>query len=192
MLLLVVGFLNIFIIGPPGIGKTTVVKRVMEVLEKEAFRAGGIYCPEIRGGDGRRIGFEVINVLTGDRGILSHILQPSGPRVGKYKVNLKDLSRIGVHAIETAMEEADYIVIDEVGPMELKGRAFQLAVLKALESSKPVIGILHWKMRHPIINLIKAQRNVKIYELTRKNRDKMHEILINEIYKTLKPKGRSS
>jgi len=35
-----VGFLSIFITGPPGIGKTTVVKRVMEVLEEEEFRAG--------------------------------------------------------------------------------------------------------------------------------------------------------
>jgi len=43
---------------------------------------------------GRRVGFKVIDVLTGDKGILSHILQPSGPRVGKYRANLEDLSRI--------------------------------------------------------------------------------------------------
>lgn len=190
-LLLVVGFLNIFVTGPPGIGKTTVIKMVMEVLEAEGFRAGGIYCPEVKDG-GKRLGFEIIDVLSGDRGILSHILQPTGPRIGKYRVNLEDLSRIGVHAIETALEKADYIVIDEVGPMELQGRRFQLAVMSALESSKPVIGILHWKMRHPIITRIKARKDVKIYPLTRENRTAMQRVLLNEVHEILTPKDGSS
>ena len=176
--------MSVFITGPPRIGKTTVIKRVMAVLEEAGFRAGGIFCPEICGG-GRRLGFEVIDVLTGDKGVLAHILQRSGPRIGKYRVNLDDLSRIGVHAMKTAVEEADYIVIDEVGPMELQGRDFQLAIMKALESSKPVLGILHWKMKHPIIKSIKAVKGVKIYEVTRENRDSIHEVLINEIHKTL-------
>ena len=184
---MVVRFLNIFITGPPGLGKTTVIRMVMKVLEAEGFRAGGIYCPEVRDG-GRRHGFEIIDVLSGARGLLSHVRQPTGPRIGKYRVNLEALSRIGVHAIETAVENADYIVIDEVGPMELQGRSFQLAVLKALESSKPVIGILHWKMRHPIIDLIKTRKDVKIYQLTKENRTTMHRVLLNEVHEILQPK----
>ncbi len=183
---MVVRFLNIFITGPPGLGKTTVIRMVMEVLEAEGFRAGGIYCPEVRDG-GRRLGFEIIDVLSGARGLLSHVLQPTGPRIGKYRVNLEALSRIGVHAIDTAVETADYIVIDEVGPMELQGQSFQLAVLKALESAKPVIGILHWKMRHPIIDLIKARQDVKIYPLTKANRTTLHRILLSDVHEILKP-----
>ena len=125
---------------------------------------------------------KLIDVLTGNRGILAHVLQRSGPRIGKYRINIENLSRIGVLAIKNAVEEADYIVIDEVGPMELQGRDFQLAIMKALENSKPVLGILHWKMRHPIIKSIKAMKGVKIYEVTRENRDKIHEVLIKEIF----------
>jgi nucleoside-triphosphatase len=188
---LVVAFLNIFVTGPPGVGKTTVIKRVMEVLEAEGFRAGGIYCPEVREG-GKRFGFEAVDVLSGARGLLSHILQPAGPRIGKYRVNLEDLSRIGVHALETAVENADYVVIDEVGPMELQGPSFQLAIMRALESSKPVIGILHWKLRHPIINRIKARKDVKIHSLTRENRTAMHRVLLNEVHEMLTPTDGSS
>jgi nucleoside-triphosphatase len=189
--LLGVGFLNIFITGPPGSGKTTVIKRVMEVLEAEGFRAGGLYCPEIRE-SGTRLGFEIIDVLSGARGILSHILQPTGPRIGKYRVNLEALSRIGVRAIETAVEIADYVVIDEVGPMELQAQSFQLAVMRALESSKPVIGILHWKLRHPIKKRITARQDVQIYPLTRENRTTLPRILLSDVHEILTPKDGSS
>jgi nucleoside-triphosphatase len=178
--------LRVFITGPPGIGKTTVVKRVMANLEEAGLRAGGIYCPEIRSGE-QRLGFEVIDLFTGRKGILSHVLQRSGPRIGKYRVNLEDLARIGVHAINIAVEEADYIVIDEVGPMELQGRDFQLALVKALESDKPVLGILHWRMQHPLIDRIKAMHGVSIHEVTRENRDSLPNVLSTELQRTLTP-----
>jgi len=177
---------RVFITGPPGIGKTTVLKKVMAKLAEEGLRAGGIYCPEIRRG-AQRLGFEVIDLFTGTRGILSHVLQRRGPRIGKYRVNLEDLSRIGVHAINCAVDVADYIVIDEVGPMELQGRDFQLALVKALESAKPVLGVLHWRMQHPLIERIKTIHDVRIYEVTRENRDALPEVLITELQRTLTP-----
>ena len=163
------------------------VKKVMRVLSQEGFVAGGVFCPEIRDVKGR-LGFEIIDVLTGEKGILSHIHHANGPRIGKYRVNLLDLTRIGVHAIESAIEKTDYIVIDEVGPMELQGMKFQQAVLRALNSPKPVLGVLHWKMRHPIIQMITAHRNVRVFELTKQNRQFIHQSLSNELRKTLESK----
>ncbi len=182
----VVMTVRIFITGPPGIGKTTALKQVMARLEEEGLRAGGIYCPEIRRGE-QRLGFEVTDLFTGTRGILSHVQQRSGPRIGRYRVNLENLSRIGVHALNRAVEEADYIVIDEVGPMELQGQDFQLALVKALASAKPVLGVLHWRMRHPLIERIKAMPNAKIHEVTRENRDALPKVLITELQRTLLP-----
>lgn len=176
--------LNIFITGPPRVGKTTVVKRVMRMLEERGFKAGGIFCPEIRNGE-RRLGFEVVDILTGRRGILSHIHQSHGPRVGKYRVNLDDFSRVGVHAVEAALDASDFIVIDEVGPMELQESAFPRIVAKALASPKPILGIIHWRMRHPDVDSIRTRGDVKIYDITYKNRDTIPEFLANEIQKAL-------
>jgi nucleoside-triphosphatase len=176
--------LNIFITGPPRVGKTTVVKQVMHMLEERGFKAGGIFCPEIRNGE-RRLGFEVVDVLTGHRGTLSHIHQFHGPRVGKYRVNLDDFSRVGIHAIEAALDTSDFIVIDEVGPMELQESTFPRIVAKALASSKPVLGVIHWRMRHPDVDRIRTRGDVRIYDITYKNRETIPQFLVNEIQKAL-------
>ena len=176
--------MKIFITGAPGIGKTTVVQRVMELLKEKGLNAGGIYCPEIRINN-VRLGFEIVDLFTGRKGILSHVNQQQGPRIGRYKVNLKDLSNIGVDALNRALREADYIIIDEVGPMELQGKDFQGAVLYVVEGPKPVLGILHWKMSHAIIDAIKARKDVKIYEITYKNRETIPNIIAMEILEVM-------
>jgi nucleoside-triphosphatase len=177
--------LKIFVTGISGVGKTTVVHKVIAILKEKGLKPGGIYCPEIRVNK-VRVGFEIIDLLTGNRGILSHINQDTGPRVGKYRINLRDLSNLGVKGINQAIREADYIVIDEIGPMELQGKDFQVAVLNAIEGAKPVLGIIHWKMNHQVIDRIKAREDVKIIEVTMKNRETIPRIIAEEIIETIR------
>ena len=168
----------------PGVGKTTVVQKVIAILKDKGLKAGGISCPEIRVND-IRVGFEITDLLTGNRGILSRVDRDTGPRVGKYRVNLQDLSNIGVKGLDRAIKEADYIVIDEIGPMELQGKDFQVAVDNILEGTKPVLGIIHWKMNHPLIDRIRARGDVKIVEVTLENRDTIPSMIAKEIFETI-------
>ena len=176
--------MKVFVTGVPGVGKTTVMQKVIAILKEKGLKVGGISCPEIRVNN-IRVGFEIIDLLTGSRGILSHRDQDHGPRVGKYRVNLQDLSKIGVKSLDRAMKEADCIVIDEIGPMELQGKDFQVAVNNILEGTKPVLGIIHWKMNHWLIDKIRARGDVKIVEVTLKNRDAIPRIIAEEILKTI-------
>ena len=169
----------------PGVGKTTVVQKVIAILKEKGLKVGGIYCPEIRVNN-IRVGFEIIDLLTGNRGTLSHIDQDNGPRVGKYRVNIQDLSNIGVKGLNKAIRTADYIVIDEIGPMELQGEDFQEAVNNIIEGTKPVLGIIHWKMNHRLIDRIRARRDVKIVEVTLKNRETIANIIAEEILETIR------
>ena len=70
-------------------------------------------CSDIIEGDGRsrRVGFELLDLQTGVKGVLARIMG-DGPRVGKYYVNMADLDRIGVSAILSAIG-TDLIVIDD-------------------------------------------------------------------------------
>lgn len=177
--------MNIFVTGRPGIGKSSVVKMAMEKLKNMGYGAGGVFCPEIRK-SGVRTGFEIIDLTTNKRGILAHVNQREGPQISRYRVNLHDLAEIGGKAILDAIEKADFIVIDEVGPMELFSEEFRSAIMKAVESPKPVLGVIHWKMQDPLVDLIRSRGDVKIYEVTFENRENLGEKIAAEIVESIR------
>lgn len=132
---------------------------------------------EIREGD--RIGFQVTDLMTGATGTLAHI-RGSGPMVGKYHVNLADLDNIGAKAIERALD-AELIVIDEIGPMELKSWRFVKAVEMALDSGKPMLVTLHQRSIHPLAERIRSE--FEVIEMTKENRDSIANRIVEEICK---------
>lgn len=71
--------------------------------------------------------------------------------MGKYKVVLEDLDRVGARVIVDAVNSADVVAIDEVGPMELCSEEFRKAVKEAIESGKLVLGVVHGNARDPLI-----------------------------------------
>jgi len=174
----------IFLTGLPGIGKTTVLMKTVDTLRKKGYRVGGMISSEIRIG-GSRVGFEIIDLLTGQRGVLAHVNQREGPQVSKYRVNLHDLAQVGAEAIVRATEEADVICCDEVGPMELYSPIFKDTVRKALNIGKPLLGTIHSKAVDPLVDSIKSRADTEIIEVTFANRDTIHEVVVSKILKAL-------
>ena len=175
----------VFLTGRPGVGKTTVLLRAVELLRAGGARVGGMVSREVRE-RGVRVGFEIIDLATGRRGWLAHVRQREGPRLGKYRVNLSDLNGIGVEAILRAVEEADIVVIDEVGPMELFSERFVRAVESALESGKPVLGTIHWRARGPLLDRIRRDPSVKLITVNPSNRDELPGLVADELRALLK------
>jgi nucleoside-triphosphatase len=174
----------LFVTGRPGIGKTSVLLRVVEELKAKGYKIGGMLSREVRD-KGVRVGFEIIDFSSGRKGWLAHVDQPVGPKVSKYRVNLNDLNLIGAGSIRKAAEEAQIVIIDEIGPMELFSQAFKEAVRKAINSDKPLLGTIHFKARDPLINLIRNREDAEIIEVTYENRARLHEILIEKITKVI-------
>ncbi len=174
----------VFVTGRPGVGKTSVLLRAVDILKAKGCKIGGIISREVRE-HGVRVGFEIVDIETGMKGWLAHVNQPIGPRVGKYRVNLGGLQTIGVDSILTAVEEADIIVIDEIGPMELFSTRFKKAVMKGMKSKKPVIGTIHSRARDPLIEAIKAEEDAEIVEVTPNNRTHLHTVLVSRVLQFL-------
>ena len=170
--------------GQPGVGKTTILLRIVNALKAKGYDVRGMVSGEVRE-RGTRIGFEIVDFYTGQKGWLAHIRQPSGPRVGKYRVNLDDLKNIGVNSIINAIKNADVIVVDEIGPMELFSQAFKDAILQAVNSTKPLLGTIHFKAQNPLINALKARNDIEIFEVTHENRQNIHNLIITKILKIL-------
>ncbi|MEA2089738.1 MAG: NTPase [Thermoproteota archaeon] len=174
----------IFITGRPGIGKTTVLLRVVGVLKIKGYRIGGMVSREVRE-RGSRVGFELVDVYTKRKGWLAHVNRSIGPKVGKYRVNLEDLEKVGVKAILHAVKNVDVVVVDEIGPMELHSSPFKKAVIQAFESGKPLLGTIHRYARDPLIHTIRTREDTEILEVTYENREKLHKTVIDKILKCL-------
>jgi len=141
--------LNILLTGPPGSGKTRLIQKIVEDLKKQGIAVGGLLTPEVRNGN-ERTGFHIVDILTGEQGLMADASFNSDVKVGRYGVNVDIIRDIGVNALTRAINRCDIIVIDEIGKMELYSREFQDAVEQALSSDKPLIGTVGEKLRHPL------------------------------------------
>ena len=174
----------ILVTGPPRIGKTSILHRAVKELRDRNYAVGGMVCREVREG-GIRVGFEIRDISTGQRGWLAHVNQATGPSIGKYRVNLTDLDIISAGAIFDALKNADVLAIDEIGPMELLSSAFRNALTAAVESSKPLMGTIHSRLSNSLVDNIKAREDTEIVNVTYENRKILHSLIANKIIEYL-------
>lgn len=176
--------MKVFISGPPGIGKTTVFMKVVNLLKSEGFVVGGFICPEVRDG-GRRVGFEIIDLMDGSRGWLARLCEDleEGLRVGKYCVDVEAATSVGVKAIEKAVSRADLVAVDEVGPMELAVPSLKTSILKVLAGDKALLAVIHWRLKNELPRL--AGDRWRLTEVTLSNRNYVHKDVYSMIRVTL-------
>ena len=168
---------NILICGTPGVGKTTLIKKILKRIN---LRAGGFYTEEIKENN-RRVGFKIIS-LDNQKGILAHVNIKDSQRVGRYGVNINDLENIGVKSLSQALRDDDLIIIDEIGKMEIFSDKFKEKVLDCLNSEKFVfatIGIGGDKY----ISRIKERDDVIVFKMNRENRDRLIDRISSLILK---------
>lgn len=161
---------KIGITGLPGSGKTHALMKVVEMLEEENCKVGGMITEPIVEKN-RRVGFYVMDWNSKNRAVLAHISVQSKFYVGKYGVDLESLDKIGVSALKCACKDADIIVVDEVGKMEVESDQFVDAVKEAMDTEKPMLLTLHKKSRNPLLQEIRRRDDVRILEVTPINRN---------------------
>jgi len=177
---------NVLVTGRPGIGKTTAVIRAVEGLRRVGVRVGGLVTREERVG-GVRTGFVMVDVSTGEQAYLARVGE-GRPRVGRYVVFVQELERLGVRAVLSATAGADVVVIDEIGPMELKSQAFKEAVLRALDSPKPVIATIHHRAADdPFGRSVLSRGDCHLVTLTESNRDAAPQKIIELVLAAVNP-----
>jgi nucleoside-triphosphatase len=169
----------IFITGPPRIGKSTVLIKTIDLLKKKGLKVGGIITPEIRKA-GKRTGFSVKDIYSGNEGVLADIEKKTGPKLGKYRVNIEDFERIALPALDFAVKKCDVVAIDEVGRLEFFSKKFQEKVYEIVLIDKPLIAVIHR-------NFIKQFESFgEVITVTEKNRGKLPRIIFNKITQSLR------
>ncbi len=158
---------TLLLTGRPGVGKTTVIKAVVESL---GAQAGGFYTEEIRGPGGRK-GFRLVT-LDGQETVMAHVdLRGRGrPRVGRYGVDVAAIERVGVAALRRAMQAGQIVVVDEIGKMELFCGPFKDVVLQAVGGPYTVLATV-MAQPNPWVEGLRAMPNVALWTVTMKNRN---------------------
>ena len=189
---------KIGITGLPRTGKSGVLKKTVDMLieqRKNALISKGeeIENYNIVGGmtmeplidNGERVGFECVNFQSGERGIIAHRDIDSRMRVLGYGLDLAELERVGVPAIEEATSSYEVLMIDEIGKFTVESDLFVRTVRAALEADKPSLLTLHKKSRHPLLQDIRRRDDARVLEVTPVNRPllpyKIHKLLY-EVY----------
>ncbi len=174
--------MKFFISGPPGVGKTTAFLKVIELLREDGLRIGGFICPEVRV-SGRRIGFKIVDLISGEEGWLAELCEGGGPRIGRYCVNVAAATAVGVNSIKKAMENSDLIAIDEIGPMELSVPQLRSAIYDVLRSDRVLLAVIHWKLKDTILKSLSGRW--ELFSVSLSNRDWIHKDLYFRIRDSL-------
>ncbi len=170
--------------GRPGIGKTTALIKVLEMLRSNGFTVGGFYTRELRR-SGVRYGFEIHDIMSGRTAVMASVDLSAGPKIGRYRVSINNIDKVGVASIRNALDQAQSILVDEVGPMELLSQAFVEAVRELLRSDKPKLLTIHLSARHPLVEEVRRAAGKNLYLLDMENRDIIPSIIFQVMVKWL-------
>ncbi len=163
--------MKIAVTGRPGIGKTTLCLKVYGAL-KDSMDVRGFVTKEVRE-RGVRVGFKLVDLESGEEAWLAKVGFKSPVRVGKYGVILESIDRFAERI--KSYGDADLVILDEVGPMELKSDRFVKAV-EWLMGRDNLLFTIHMKSQHPLLRRIRSEFEVII--LTEDNRDEVAEEIV--------------
>jgi nucleoside-triphosphatase len=168
---------NVLLTGPPGCGKTTVLRRVVEALN--GLRLAGFYTQEVRE-RGQRVGFEIVG-LGGQRSLLAHVDWCSHHRVGRYSVEPDRLAPIIKAELEHLPGEVDVYLIDEIGKMECLSPVFVEAARQLLDGPVPALATIALR-GSGLIAEVKARLDVRLIVVDPANRDGLPDQLASDLH----------
>ena len=124
--------------GVPGVGKTTLVRRVVDRLE--GLQLAGFTTEEICEG-GRRLGFRIVPLAGGER-TMAHVDFPGPERVGRYGVDVAAIEAVAATAL-APHPTVDLYVVDEIGRMECLSERFVAEVKRHSDTALWEVTVLN-------------------------------------------------
>jgi len=168
--------LHIFLQGMLNVGKSTVIRKTLEILTAcGPLKIGGFNTWRSGALDSN---IYIRPAMPGREDEKYHL---ASYRADSHNIDCDPLAfdQTGVRLLEEN-PYADLIIMDELGFLERYSSVFQQTVLKALDRDIPVIGVLR-KKDIPWHEPIKTHPLVSIREVTMENRDTLPQELADRL-----------
>ncbi len=123
----------ILLTGMQGAGKTTACWKALPGLRAAGVKIAGFISPPLLDGTGTKTGIQMVDLATGQRHTFAKIVAPGDPAdIGIYRMDEDAVAWARGVLANALVANVDWLVIDEIGPLELhlgRGFAFALAAL---------------------------------------------------------------
>ena len=158
---------HLFLTGPKQIGKSTVLRKLLQDRE------------------GKIGGFRTVRIPL-EEGASIHMVAPSereftdenrifSRRKGVLYIDPADFDRIGCNLLADT-GDCDLILMDELGPNEANSEKFRQAVWKTLDGGVPVYGVLQ-VAESDFLDAVAARPDVQVITISLENRNSMPDLL---------------
>jgi len=122
----------IMLTGASGAGKTTMLEALARELSGHGERVRGVLQPALPD----RSGYDVQDLYDGTRSpLLREDLEPANCAVGRFALLESEIPSRALAS--DRLSEADVVIIDEVGPLELRGEGYAWALVQAIQLGVP-------------------------------------------------------
>ena len=162
---------HVFLTGEIGCGKSTALRSVLDGLQGVKIKGLQTYYNEPRGSETKRLYLRAF----GDTAQGTFLAELPGG----------DLSRIasvfneeGSVLLESARDQADLIVIDEIGRLEREAFAYHEALRRCIEGDVPMLCAIR-KLKAPWADWIRNHPRVRLIEVTTENRDRIPQEILD-------------
>ncbi|KPJ02610.1 Cancer-related nucleoside-triphosphatase-like [Papilio xuthus] len=153
--------------GDPGVGKTTLTKKILSILSDKGIKVAGFYTEEVRNNRVRE-GFDIIS-LEGKRGRLARdqslLNEPTKFKVGKYGVLVEEFEQIALPCLAKVPDNQTCLILDEIGKMEFFSTSFKLKIKEIFSptSNNVVLATIPIRKSDAIIESIRNNSKSKIW-----------------------------
>lgn len=164
---------NILLVGPPRVGKTTVMQKTLASLK---LRCGGFYTQAEE--KSYHTNFRIVTV-EGPQRVISDTDLFHRMDLG-LAFNQVDLEERGTKAVRAAIEKFKVVVIDQLGTFELSSAVFQRVVSEVLDSPRVLLATATTS-DHEFLTRIKQRPDVAVYVVNEANRSMLATQLTRHI-----------
>ncbi|HTE21418.1 MAG TPA: nucleoside-triphosphatase [Candidatus Limnocylindria bacterium] len=165
----------ILLTGKPGIGKSTVIEKLIQLNKKPEEPATWVVTAGIPRPEGGRAGFSATNSAGVTRTISHKTDIPSDVIIGENHVDLVAVDAMFAQALEGATKPGALTILDEIGPIQLLSPAFTAALEEVFTGDPDLIATIHYKDEQ--LATYRTAARAVLLEVTLDNRDTLPEVL---------------